>query len=273
MKDHRSRISALALASAAACLGSSPSRAGDLFDRGTSLKDVEPVQTWAGFYIGANGGYAFNANNNKNIVAFDPHFGIAETVQRSEPAGGFGGAQAGYNWQYNRFVFGVEADEQIADIEGNKFTFSPVAGGLDNTLHSEVEWFGTARGRLGYGFDHTLIYFTGGFAFAKARDDLNVTFAGTSVPAARLSHEDVRTGWVLGGGVEFKPTLLGVSLTPNWSAKVEYQFIDLTNDNADLRGVDFAGNHVHAGSVGEQLNTIRVGINYHFNREVEQPLK
>src|SRR5579864_4625414 len=59
--------------------------------------------TWAGFYIGVNGGYAWSDHSDKFAVA--PFTGL-------DPQGGFGGGQIGYNWQSANFVFGVEADIQ-----------------------------------------------------------------------------------------------------------------------------------------------------------------
>ena len=106
-----------------------------------------PVNTWTGFYIGANGGYGWNANHHSDDLL--------------DPAGGFGGGQIGYNWQGGfgfgpHLVLGIEADIQGADISDS------VAG-----VKSQVNWFGTVRGRIGYAFDRTLIYGTGGFAYGE----------------------------------------------------------------------------------------------------------
>ena len=79
---------------------------------------------WQGAYIGINGGYGWSNSN------------------FTEPEGGFGGGQIGYNWQRDRFVFGVEGDFQGGDIGGIKTT------AFDNAS-SDINWFSTVRGRVG----------------------------------------------------------------------------------------------------------------------------
>jgi outer membrane immunogenic protein len=44
-----------------------------------------------------------------------------------------------------------------------------------------------------------------------------------------------------------------VGLTPNWSAKAEYLFVDLPNQN-----------YLLTGSTGFQSNILRIGISYRF---------
>ena len=86
------------------------------YPRRGSIKD-EPIPvhvfSWTGFYIGAQIGY-----------------GWADVDAQSGPLGGFdqsyaydadgvlGGGHLGYNWQHGRWVFGIEADLEAADING-----------------------------------------------------------------------------------------------------------------------------------------------------------
>jgi outer membrane immunogenic protein len=183
---------------------------------------------WSGLYVGVNGGGAWNGGN------IDPGF--------ESPSGGFGGGQIGYNWQgvwHPNLVLGVEADFQGADVSGSTPTiFGP--------FKSELNWFGTVRGRLGYAFDRALIYGTGGFAYGEVKN----TFFPT----------ETQTGWVAGGGVEYK-------LSPAWSAKAEYQFLSL--DANDANG---AGRLGDAESGRTEVHTFRVGVNYFVGSGYE-PLK
>jgi outer membrane immunogenic protein len=59
-------------------------------------------------------------------------------------------------------------------------------------------------------------------------------------------------GWTIGAGVEFG--LASWGLSPNWSAKFEYLYLDLS------QGV------VLPASVpsSSQSNVVRFGVNYHF---------
>ncbi len=129
-------------------------------------KDVPYVGVnWSGLYVGVNGGYGTDASNigSKIGAPFD-----------LSPAGAFGGGQIGYNAQRGNFVFGVEADIQGANITDSKTLTETVtvgdAGQLRLGLNTSLDWFGTVRGRVGYAFDRTLVYATGGLAYGQITD-------------------------------------------------------------------------------------------------------
>jgi outer membrane immunogenic protein len=72
----------------------------------------------------------------------------------------------------------------------------------------------------------------------------------------------------VGGGLEFK-------LTPNWSLKGEYQYIDLSSSSA-YGPVTLAGATVGTlhGNADVRFNTVRVGVNYYFATAYEPlPMK
>lgn len=147
------------------------------------------------------------------------------TNNGANPYGILGGVQAGYNWQSGAFVFGGETDIQASDAHD---TFA--------SWKFSNPWFGTLRGRAGYAFENILFYGTLGLAYG----DLDVDFGG-------LSESKTHIGWTGGLGLEY-------GFSPNWSAKVEYIYMDLGNSNYSLTGV---GN-------GFQTNMLRIGLNYHF---------
>jgi outer membrane immunogenic protein len=143
----------------------------------------------------------------------------------TRPQGFEGGVQAGYNWQTGPWVFGVEGDIQATGADD---TFAP--------WKFSNPWFGTVRGRGGYAFNNVFFYGTAGLAFGELRGQ---TFGLTE------SHTDV--GWSAGFGAEF-------GLTQNWSAKIEYLYVDLADSNFVVTGV----------SNGSRFGTLRAGVNYHF---------
>jgi outer membrane immunogenic protein len=143
----------------------------------------------------------------------------------TKPSGLAGGVEGGYNWQSGRFVFGIEGD---LDITGADDTFAP--------WKFSNPWFGTVRGRVGYAFNNVLIYGTGGLAFGELRAD---TFG--------LTESHTTAGWTAGVGAE-------VGLAQNWTAKIEYLYVDLADATFNLTGV----------SNGYQFGLVRVGVNYHF---------
>ncbi|MDD1527397.1 porin family protein [Bradyrhizobium sp. WBOS7] len=143
----------------------------------------------------------------------------------SKPSGFVGGVQAGYNFQNGPWVFGVEGDIQASGADD---TFAP--------WKFSNPWFGTLRGRAGYAFNNVLFYGTAGLAFGELRGQ---TFGWAE------SH--TTAGWTIGGGAE-------VGLTSNWSAKLEYLYIDLSTSQFAITGV----------SNGYSASVVRAGVNYRF---------
>ena len=178
-----------------------------------------PVFNWSGFYIGANAGYGWA----------DSSFGDAN--------GFIGGGQIGYNWQGlgSPLVLGLEADLQFSDM-----STSATVGGV--TADADINAFGTVRGRIGYAFDRFMIYGTGGLAFTNT--ELSLSAGGASV-----SDDDWSTGWTLGGGVEW-------ALMPNWSAKLEYLYVDSGDTTLALAGTTVTGDY--------DFSVVRAGLNYRF---------
>jgi outer membrane immunogenic protein len=143
----------------------------------------------------------------------------------AKPSGFSGGVQAGYNWQSGPWVFGAEGDIELTGAED---TFAP--------WKFSNPWFGTLRGRAGYAFNNILFYGTGGLAFGELRGQ---TFG--------LSDSHTTAGWTAGVGAE-------VGLAQNWSAKIEYLYVDLANSNYTVTGM----------SNGYRFGLVRAGVNYHF---------
>jgi outer membrane immunogenic protein len=143
----------------------------------------------------------------------------------TNPNGFFGGAQLGYNFQSGGFVFGGETDLQFSDAND---TFAP--------YKFSNPWFGTSRLRAGVAMNNMLFYATGGFAYG----DVKGVNAG-------LSETRTHLGWTGGVGME-------VGFTPNWSAKVEYLYMDLGDRAYSITGMN---NNFDS-------NLLRFGVNYRF---------
>jgi outer membrane immunogenic protein len=147
------------------------------------------------------------------------------TNSGATPAGLAGGVQLGYNWEIGHFVFGVETDLQLS--------------GADDTFAAwkfSNPWFGAVRGRGGLSFSNVLLYLAAGLAYGRGQ----VSFAG-------FGESKLHFGWTAGLGIE-------IGLTPNWSARAEYLFVDLDAKNYALTGLDH----------GLESSLIRLGINYRF---------
>jgi len=168
-------------------LGMAPAVAADLAARTyTKAPVAAPLPTWAGFYIGAMGGYA------------------SEDTSDFALKGGFGGGTVGYNWQTGMYVFGIEADAAGADIS----TSLGIPGLV--SADDKIRALGTVRGRVGVTFQQVLFYGTGGFAWADER-------VSASALGVSISDTKTRTGWTAGAGGEWM-------FAPHWSVKGEYLY-------------------------------------------------
>jgi outer membrane immunogenic protein len=205
---------------------------------------------WSGWYAGVNGGGAW-ANDNQlvDLVSNAPSkfYGLS-------PSGGFGGGQIGYNLQgvwHPHLVLGLEADIQGAGISGRGSVTD--TGTPPATFHfrSDLDYFGTVRGRVGYASGSTLVYLTGGLAYgglSLSSDDF-----GTQ------KYNSTAVGYVLGGGFEY-------SINPAWSVKVEYQYLNFGKNDPTGNGGTFAQDVVLNGGAGQKdddYHTVRAGLNYH----------
>ncbi len=194
---------------------------------------LPPVFTWTGFYVGANAGYAWGQIDS-TTGAFQNNLG-----NFSDPDGFTGGAQIGYNYQIGQWVLGAEADFQGADLKSTSVN-------LANNLRAstEINWFGTVRGRVGYSFDRFLPYVTGGFAYGSVKNKIsNGVFAG--------SNDNTQYGWTVGGGLEY-------AFTNNLTAKLEYLYVDLDKESFNVPGGTFTS------KVETKFSVVRAGLNYKF---------
>jgi outer membrane immunogenic protein len=209
---------------------------------------VAPVYNWTGFYIGGNFGGAWG----NTAWLDDGTAGVAGTVDASyDTSGILGGGQIGFNYQIDRWVWGVEADFDAASITGGGgacFT----AGGPGNTCSSKADWLTTVTGRVGIAFDRALIYFDGGWAevHEKYSNPFNFGVGATGVDAA----SETRNGYTIGGGIEY-------ALAGPWSMKAEYNYIGL--GTKDLLFCEAAG-CFYSENLRSNLNEIKAGINYRF---------
>ncbi len=229
---------------------------------GGGLKDdYVPVNSWTGFYLGVNAGYAWT-DSSRNIT-YKSNLGGRDSSVGTRDDGGFAGGQIGYNWQgmlYPHIVLGVEADIQVPGASDHVSGFT--VGGLPFSASQDLDYFGTVRGRVGYALNRTLVYFTGGFAYGQLKDK---AFLRNGVLSVDLRGDNMQTGYVLGGGVEYK-------IAPSWSLKGEYQYINFGGETLSGAVVPPTGEVIHSSSIDGNFHTVRIGLNYHVGASYE-PLK
>jgi len=182
-----------------------------------------PIYNWTGFYIGVNGGGGFGTSS-------------WDSAGSRDISGGLVGGTIGYNYQFgSHVVAGVEGDIDWADINGSGTTACPTG------CKTSDNWLSTVRGRLGYAADRFMPFITGGAAFG----DIHASAPGLA------GGSDDRAGWTLGGGLE-------AALVGNWTAKVEYLYVDLGHFNCG------ASCGLSTDNVSFRTNVLRAGLNYKF---------
>jgi outer membrane immunogenic protein len=197
---------------------------------------VPSGRSWAGFYLGANGGYGINTSqwslNGNPSSAFSPNGFLA-------------GGTVGFNLPISEVVVGFEADADWANFDGSTTCLVSPAGGTA-ACETKNSFLGTARFRAGYQFGRALPYVTGGLAFGNVQ-------TGLTPPATFDSA--VKVGWVAGAGIEY-------AFFDNWSAKAEYLFVGLNGVTCST--VTNCGPAAGA-AVTLNENLIRAGLNYRFS--------
>ena len=212
---------------------------------------------WSGFYVGANGGVAWNNSSIENnfltpsgdpIQDFENKF---DSEQSAFTAGGL----IGYNYQIDQIVLGAEADFNYLG-----FSDSNTRSGLYNDsdvfakTSFEADWFGTIRARLGYAIDNVLIYGTGGAAYGHMNASYKMTITTDDVPVTwDGSADSTNWGWTVGGGAEY-----GID---NWSLGLEYLYVDLGSAEWDGKKIE---EQRITGDADYAFSTVRATVKYRF---------
>ena len=229
MRTRLNQAWALAAALSASATASSPASAADLppppllpIYNEAPLPDQDVFEGW---WLGGTLGGA--------TVTYD----LAPAAGTADTSGILGGVVGGYSWQNGPFVVGVEGDLMAADINGShRFN-----AGL-NRVNPTIDTMADLRLRAGVAVrPQVLVFATFGGAWANA--DLPVTGPGGGSASTDFF------GWSVGGGAE-------VALSPNWSARFDYQFTDFNSES-----VNYSGNKL---DFDPDANTYRGSIIYRF---------
>ena len=147
-------------------------------------------------------------------------------------------------------MLGVEGDLQWSGQKTTTLTPS-CFGFCTITETAGINWFGTARARVGVALDNVLLYGTGGAAWANWTD--SVSASGFGVTANIVSLSTTSIGWTAGAGIE-------VGITPYLSARVEYLFMDFSNASASAPVNFFGGTASETVTIKD--NVVRAGLNF-----------
>ena len=205
---------------------------------------------WTGFYLGAFTGYK------RNLVDHDLALGGAfnqipplKTGLESHGSGQLDndgaelGGLLGFNYQVQQWVFGLEAAGAYLWARDSSntgaFVLPQIPPPLEIRTSFKTHYLVTAAPRIGYAWGRVLPYVTGGLAIGDL--DFSQNLRNLADPTSRIDSGKTQTnaGWMVGGGLQY-------ALNRHWSARLQYQYIDLGDASVDGRATnnpDFRSHH------------------------------
>ena len=165
-----------------------------------------------------------------------------------DSGGALGGFQFGYNWQLMpHWLVGAEGELSWSSAESKtNFTDGTTALAVTSDHNGGYQ---TLAGRVGYAWGPLLTYAKAGGAWANIEYILSATGAVNGA----VDFTAHRSGWMFGTGLEYQ-------LSPRWSAKAEYSFLDFGS-------APIASNLLVPGgslAVTNQTHEVKAGFNYHW---------
>jgi outer membrane immunogenic protein len=232
---------------------------------------------WQGFYIGGQGGYGsgdenFAGSNANMLTALLDHnviqemqvaqwnLGLGKQSARSSGYGGF----AGYNWQWEDVVIGLEASYLHGSFGGSTTASKGLTSGsalsdglfhsvsVDSSASIAISDMATFRARAAYAWGCFLPYVFGGVALGNADISHSVTvhdavattifgpfFSLADLNATDAVHNHLVYGYSFGLGTD-------INLIGGMFMRAEWEYVRFTS------------------SIDTSVNTVRLGLAYKF---------
>jgi outer membrane immunogenic protein len=260
----------------------SGARAADLPDlpilRGSYTEGLTSSKVnWQGFYVGGQGGYGSSdenfAGSNANMLAALLDHNVIQEMQVSQWNLGLGkqsarssgyGAFAGYNWQWDDVVLGLEGSYLHGSFGGaNHATKALISGSalsdgffhsvaVDSSASIAVSDMATVRARAAYAWGCFLPYVFAGIALGNAdishsvvvHDAVSAVITGPFTPLGTLTATDVVHNHLVygySGGLGIDVNLIG-----GLFMRAEWEYVRFT------------------ATVDTSINTVRAGLGYKF---------
>jgi outer membrane immunogenic protein len=162
----------------------------------TSADEPVPAMSaaWSGWYMGVHAGAA-QLDGNMPSENLGTETGFA------------GGALAGYRWQHNRLIYGLEADISFMDIDSTEprpCTTSPGSCASGGTVVG-IGPVGRLRGLAGSGVTPALsLFIAGGLAVGETRPGVFAEVSDGTPLYAEDTDDEFETGYTIGGGFEWR---------------------------------------------------------------------
>lgn len=257
----------------------SPALAADVIYEEPPAPMAEAVPAgWTGFYVGIQGGGAFDPSdpefasvqtaNPGGFVAVAATPGLDEfsnNFSAESDASFLGGAHIGYDYQINQFVVGAVVDINAIDYSEQVGTVSRTANAFYDQERS-IDYLATARLRAGFLVTPTaLAYATGGIAYAEVDYGFSTNTAPGNLVGSSVDSDEDDFGYTVGGGME-------VLVTDNVSFGAEYLYTNLGGGDSSttLIAGPFGGGNTGGSTTFTQdedfdFHTVTAKVSYRFN--------
>ncbi len=224
---------------------------------GLASASADELRQWNGLYGGVHAGISHSGSS--DVTGTAGPLSLSSSFEHDTAI--LGGAQIGYNFQNDRYVFGLEADFSGTDLSSdsgelvNLFNFVRIG-----TFTSEVDWFGTVRARAGVLLDDDfLVYGTGGLAYGHVTNSIgySIGFCPRCISDS-ASGSEVRLGYTVGAGVES-------NVNDSVKVKLEYLYVDLGSGQFFE---DRLGRFDVSADSDVNFHVARIGVNIDFDTPV-----
>jgi outer membrane immunogenic protein len=185
-------------------------------------------EDWSGPFVGINLGAMTARHNRTNDGGFQNSYNSNGGVNL--------GVHAGYNWQKENLLFGIETKLSYLGLRGDD-------GGTGGTVDgTKINWNASIGPKIGYIFKTDyMIYGTAGASVAGVKTT-NYTAMEKSV--------DSKFGYFIGAGLAYK-------INSNWITDVSYQLTDLGDNRVEAVAVQ-------AYNTQHKTQQISLGLSYKF---------
>ncbi|MCK1734339.1 outer membrane beta-barrel protein [Bradyrhizobium sp. 138] len=237
-----------------------------------AVKVPPAIWRWTGGYIGGHVGGGYGGTSFSDPYGRSLYGDVVDTPVF------LAGGQIGYNWQRERWVFGVELDASRAVSDGKNTCLAASSSVISANCNASPSVFVTGTGRVGYAFGphgQTLVYLKGGLAWqhnsgvVANNNEFGSPISPFGLAPQNATHFDYdRVGGTIGLGVE-------QALTNAWSLTLEYDYLKFNGPSAatppTLQGPPFATVPANTTGLSSSYHVGKLALNYHFNTDAWTP--
>jgi outer membrane immunogenic protein len=224
--------------------------------------ELPPAFSWSSCYGGgqAGGGWGQkNLTDSAGVLSPITGFSSANLNINGYVLGG----QFGCDYQFApNWLAGIEGAAAGGSIAGNVGVAQPLGIPGDTANFKETtDLLTSVTGRVGYAWDHWLLYAKGGAAWASDKYAASGTFLGTPFD---LQGTENRIGWTAGLGIEW-------AFAKEWSLRVEYDYYGFGRRSVTF--IDATTGNIGPEDITQTIQIVKLGLNFHVVTGPGAPLR